>query len=128
MKKKANKLRKIFLIILIIIICLNIKTRVFALINAFDSADNFVNQGQSNLINYTALDNVFHSIYNFFFTVAVVIAVVGGFYLAGKMLTHSIDDKVDTQRMIFEYVKNIVLLALIPTAIGIILKIVGSII
>ena len=131
MNTKMNKLCKIIYIMIIIIIVMSFRNNVSAqsISTAFNQAHQFVNgSGGSTLLNYTTLNNVFNAIYNFIWTVAIVVAVIWGFVIAGRMLRGSVNEKADTRQMILEYVRTVIVLALVPAGVGVILKLIGSII
>lgn len=130
---KKNKVY-ISIFLLIITICF-LGTKVFASGDTFEDfikkGDSFLNQAQnqtnsttSSVINYSGLHNAFNVIYNLFFTAAIIIAVVYGFYIALRIIMGSIDEKADAKKMIIEYVKNVIWLALIPAVFGFILRLI----
>jgi cytochrome b subunit of formate dehydrogenase len=118
--KKCKTIKIVTMIIILILTMLILETNVKAMSeigNALNSANNFVSQGQSNIINYSAAYKVANYIYVLLMVIAIVVAVVKGAMIANKIILGSLNERADAKRMIIDYVFLVVALAVIPTVL-----------
>jgi len=128
---KKNKVYICIILLVITIFCLGTRIYASTISKGIQDADNFLKQAQNQtnqttnqVINYSNLHNAFNVIYNFVFAAAIIVAVVYGFYIALKIIMGSIEEKVDAKKMIIDYVKNVIWLALIPAVFGFIVRLI----
>lgn len=115
-----NKKRIIKITILFILAIITLNTNVGAMSyigQAIESADNFVSAGQSDKINFTAAYNVANYIYILVMTIAIIVAIVRGAWIANKIILGTIVDRSEAKKMIIDYIFLLIGLAVIPTII-----------
>lgn len=113
------KINKILIIIVLILIvsCLSTRVQAFGDIigNSIQTGQKFTQQGNTNILNYNGLANAFQTIYGFTYALAIIVAIIYGFYIGARIIvSSSAEERVDTKRMILHYLRNVVIIALIP--------------
>ena len=120
---------KIFTI-LILIICIlssfNTYVQAGSIMDGINDAHAFDEGEQTPILKKSGIHSVLDAAYKLLLMLAIIFSVIYGFVIASKIIVGSIDDKVDAKKMIIEYIKNVVLIALVPTIFGIILEFVRN--
>ena len=114
---KINKILIIIILLILITFCLSTKVQAFGDLvnNSIRAGQSFTNQGNTSVLNYTRLGTAFQTIYGFTYALAIIVAIIYGFYVAARVIvSSSAEEKVDTRRMILHYLRNVVIIALIP--------------
>jgi len=103
-----DKLVKKVILVLIfsLISCIIFTNTTFAssLDNMISSADAFLQTGQDNAINTTALKSTSDYIYNTLLVIAVAVAVIVGTYLGIKFMMESAEDKAKIKESLIPFV------------------------
>lgn len=109
---KKNIFTVITIFILIMILFANIScVRATQFANSVNSAQNFTNNGKSDLINYQGLYDVVSFLYNIAMTIGIIIAVIVGIVLGIRIIFGSIDDKADSKHLLVPYLVIVAMMA-----------------
>ncbi len=115
-----KKVLKISTLIILIILLLGCSVEAVSL--NMGTAQNFVNKGQSSLINMQGLYYVVNTLYGIVMTIAISIALVRGAMIAFTIVTGSLEDRVDAKKMIVDYVFLVAILAVGPAILQVAMK------
>ena len=109
--------KKLFLMLLIIIICIFAfsvnKVNAISIGNIIGGADNFVNdgkQGSGDAINSTIIQDTSSLIYNTLLIIGISAAVIVGTVLGIQFITGSVEQKVKVQESLLPYLAGCVVL------------------
>lgn len=107
MKKLAQTIVKIFLIILLFQTITIPKSNASFWGDIFSAGDNFLNQGKTssnNIINGQAVQDEVEKIYNILFAIGVVLTVLAGAILGIKFMAGSIEEQAKIKELLMAYI------------------------
>lgn len=107
MKKLAQTIVKIFLIILLFQTITIPKSNASFWGDIFSAGDNFLNQGKTssnNIINGQAVQDEVEKIYNILFAIGVVLTVLVGAVLGIKFMAGSIEEQAKIKELLMAYI------------------------
>lgn len=107
MKKLAQTIVKIFLIILLFQTITIPKSNASFWGDIFSAGDNFLNQGKTssnNVINGQAVQDEVEKIYNILFAIGVVLTVLAGAILGIKFMAGSIEEQAKIKELLMAYI------------------------
>ncbi len=107
MKKLAQTIVKIFLIILLFQTITIPKSNASFWGDIFSAGDNFLNQGKTssnNIINGQAVQDEVEKIYNILFAIGVVLTVLVGAVLGIKFMAGSIEEQAKIKELLLPYI------------------------
>lgn len=108
-EKKMNKkiLTMIFIFIIAIIVFTSISNvQASGFSDAFDSAQDFLENGKNrkiNIINYQNLYNVVNYLYNIAMIIVIILAIIIGTILGIRIVIGSVDERADSKHLIIPY-------------------------
>jgi hypothetical protein len=129
LKDITKKIARIILILLLVLIMIETNVKAFGDIrkgkDLFSGSGNSIFSGNGIVIfNGQSVQLGFNTIYNYILTAAIIIAIIIGMYIAFRIITGSVTEKADAQAMIYQYVKILIGIALVPPAIRLIISLV----
>lgn len=105
------KNKKVVYILLIVILMLSIHTvNVFATDSIINGADNFLNGGNQQILNNSAIKSVSNTIFNIFMSIGVAIVVIIAAILGIKFMVGSVEEKAEIKESIKPYVLGAVVI------------------
>lgn len=111
--KKKNIFITMIIFILITALFANVSSVQATLFsNSIDSAQDFTNNGKSNIINYQNLYNVTSFLYSVAMTIGIIIAIIVGMVLGIRIIFGSIDERADSKHLLVPYLIIVTMLAL----------------
>ena len=103
MKKKS-----IFTIMIIFILIMTLFANISSvnatgLTESVNSAENFLGNGKSSLIDYDALYQIVSFLYNVAMTIGIIIAAIVGIVLGIRIIFGSLDERADAKNLLVPY-------------------------
>ncbi len=111
MKKKHIFIIMTIFIFIMIFYAVTSTVSVQALSESFESAQNFVGSGKSDLINYDNLYQTVNFLYNIAMAIGIIIAVIVGIVLGIRIIFGSLDERADAKHLVVPYLIIVAILA-----------------
>ena len=102
MKKKVFTLMMIFILIMTLFASVS-SVNAASLAESVDSAEDFLGNGKSSLINYDNLYAVISFLYNIAMTIGIIIAIIVGIVLGIRIIFGSLDERADAKNLLVPY-------------------------
>lgn len=113
--KKLLVIIIIFILAIIIFSSISEVQAMDILEESFNSSQNFINNGKSEIINYKNVYKIINFLYNFVMAIGIIGAIIVGMIIGIRIIFGSIDEKADSKHLLVPYLAILIIMSLTLT-------------